>query len=60
MKRKKLTPRQYARNAALEDVLRDLIRAADRARTKRLPVGIVRAANTAIERCFDALERRLP
>jgi len=46
------------RNLALEDVLRDLIRAADRARVKRLPVGIVRATNAAIERCFDALDKR--
>lgn len=50
--------RAAARKLALEDTLRDLIRAADRARVKRLPVGIVRAANQAITRCFDAMERK--
>lgn len=44
------------RAQAIEDTLRDLIRAAERARIKRLPVGIVRAANQAIERCFDTID----
>ncbi len=43
------------RSLALQEALRDLIRAAERAKRKRLPVAIRRAIANAIDHVFHAI-----